>query len=223
MKPFLLLSLVICFIACKKQDTTIIYGYHYFPYEEGQYVVYDVLDVFHDVALEPAHDTDRYQIKEVVGEIFTDEEGQEARKLRRYIRTSDTLEWSIKDVWAIKRTAVNAEVVEENDRYVKMAFAISYDKFWDCNALNNETEQSCFYEEIYRPMSVGGFLHDSTVIVEHENFQSFIDYKRSYEVYAAHVGRIYSVKKDLEIDNNDTLDIQYGTELIYTAMDWGVE
>ena len=224
MKQFLFIGLLVCLLfSCKKQDDTIIYGYQYFAYEEGQYVVYDVTDIFHDVALSPAHDTSLYQIKEVVGETFVDEEGEEARKLRRYFRTSDTLDWQIKDVWAIKRTAVNAEVVEENDRYVKMAFAISYDKDWDCNALNNEPEQNCYYDEIYRPMTIAGFTHDSTVIVEHEDFQSFIDYRRSFEVYASNIGRVYSVKKDLVIDNNDTLDVQYGTELIYTAIEWGAE
>ncbi|MBN4082102.1 hypothetical protein JYT21_00200 [bacterium AH-315-B15] len=219
----LILPILILLASCKKQDTTITYGYHYFAYEEGQYVVYDVVDIFHDVALIPAHDTSTYQIKEVVGESFVDEEGDDSRKLRRYFRTADSLSWAIKDVWAIKRTSVNAEVVEENDRYVKMAFAISYDRDWDCNALNNESSQTCYYDKIYKPLSINGYMHDSTVYVEQENFKSFIDYKRSYEVYASHIGRIYSVKKDLTIDNNDTLDVQYGSELFYTAIEWGTE
>ncbi len=222
MRQILSISIILLLAAsCKKKDTTINYGYHYFSYDEGQYVVYDVIDIFHDVALIPAHDTDTYQIKEVVGESFTDEEGDEARKLRRYYRDNDSLPWAVKDVWAIKRTAVNAEVVEENDRYVKMAFAISYDKDWDCNALNNESGVTCYYERIYMPFTAGGFTHDSTVTVEHENFKSFIDYRRSYEVFASNVGRIYSVRKNLTIDNNDTLDVQYGTELFYSAVEWG--
>ncbi|MCG8576427.1 MAG: hypothetical protein MI810_16195 [Flavobacteriales bacterium] len=224
MKHFLIFGIVlIAAFSCKKQDTTIVYGYHYFPFEEGKYVVYDVLDIFHDVALDPAHDTNRYQIKEVISDAFVDEEGETSRRLLRYIRENDSADWAIKDVWAIKRTPRNAQVVEENDRYIKMAFAISYDQDWDCNALNNESSKDCYYADIYRPYSIGGMTHDSTVTVEHEDFQSFIDYKRSFEVYAAGIGKVHSVKKDLSINNNDTLDVQYGTELIYTAVEWGEE
>lgn len=225
MKLVLFLFASLIFISCKKddQDTDIIYGYEYFPVNEGNYVVYDVIDIFHDVALNPAHDTDYYQIKEVIGESITDLEGETAQKLYRYYRINDTLDWAIKDVWTIKRTNRAAEVVEENDRIIKMAFAISYDQVWDGNALNNEDAVSFFYDDIYQPVSIGGIDYDSSVTVEGENFTSFIDYRRSYTIYGPRIGRIYSVNKNLSIDNFDTLDVQYGSELFYTAIEWGVE
>lgn len=215
--------LLISAVSCKKKDNTIIYGYHYFPVDEGHYVIYDVLDVFHDSALIPAHDTSRYQIKEVIGEAFIDEVGDTARKLRRYIRDNDTLSWTIKDVWSIKRSSKRAEEVEENQRRIKMAFAISYDEQWDGNALNNDDPETYYYRNIYKPVSIAGIDYDSSVVVEHHDFTSYIEYIRSYDIYAPHIGKIYSVNKNLQIAEYDTLNIHYGSEFTYSAVSWGTE
>ena len=224
MKNLLLFTLMFLAFSCKKkEDQTIIYGYEYFPIIEGNFVVYDVLDIFHDEALFPAHDSTTYQIKEVIGETEVDGEGEEYQKLRRYFRANDTLDWTIQDVWTIKRTSRNAEVLEENQRVVKMAFAISYNQYWDCNALNPEDKEACYYSKIYRPFSIPVQDFDSTVTVERQDFSSYIEYLRSYDVYAPRIGLVHSTRKDIRINNGDTLDIAYGSELFYTAVDWGQE
>ncbi|MBD3637161.1 MAG: hypothetical protein HUJ25_07410 [Crocinitomicaceae bacterium] len=212
---------VITLVACNKdQDTSIIYGYQYFPVDTGKYVVYDVIDILHD-DISGVHDTDYYQIKEVMGEEDIDLEGEPFHKLYRYKRESDTLLWQLKDVWVVKKSNSSVEVVEENKRVIRMAFSISYDQYWDCNAFNSDDPEQCYYRDIYKPKLVGTINYDSTVVVESNDFLSFIEYKRSYDVYAANVGRIQMVYKDLEIDNEDTLDVQKGVELYYTAIDFG--
>lgn len=220
---FLFLSFAV--LACKKDppNHAIIYGYEYFPTTIGAYKTYDVLEIFHDIALEPQHDTIRYQIKEVLAEFLIDNEGDTAQKIKRYFRESDTSAWILQDIWTQKRTASTAEVVNENGRGIKLVFAIAYDRFWNGNALNNDAEISCYYEDIYLPFTLNETLYDSTVRVEKENFISFIDYRRDYEIYARDIGMIKSVYKDLEIDNSDTLDIQKGPELFYTLIDFGIE
>ncbi|MEX1000869.1 MAG: hypothetical protein WDZ35_02010 [Crocinitomicaceae bacterium] len=216
----LLFFILILFTACKKDEPAIIYGYQYFPIDSGKYVTYDVVDIFHDEIL-LKHDTNNYQIKEVMGEEDIDLEGEPFRKLYRYIRENDSLNWQLKDVWVVKKTARSVEVVEENKRRIKMAFSISYDQYWDGNALNADEEEQCYYRDIYKPITVGTIDYDSSVVVEHQDFTSFIEYNRFYEVYAPNVGRIKTYKKDLELNNGDTLDIQKGTELFYTAIDFG--
>ena len=209
-------------MSCNKDNSAPInMGYHYFPINEGHYTVYDVIDIIHDDAV-AVHDTNRYQIKEVIGELFIDEESDEARKLKRYKRIDSTYNWVIKDVWAIKLTGRTAEVVEENKRRIKMGFAISYERFWDGNVLNNDETEECYYTKITDPFTVdNGTVVDSTTVVEHSNFLTFIDYQRHFEVYAANIGKIYSVKKFLEINNSDTLNIIKGTELFYSLIDYG--
>ena len=224
MKYFSILLVIITLSSCKKNTNDgIIYGYEYFPITEGNYVVYDVLDVFHDEVLIPAHDSTRYQVKEVIGETEVDGHGEEYQKLRRYHRANDTLTWTLQDVWTIKRTSRNAEMLEENQRVVKMAFAISYDQFWDCNALNPFDKEECYYSRIYQPFSIPAYDFDSTVRVERQDFSTYIEYIRSFDVYAPRIGLIHSTRKDIRINNGDTLDVAYGTELFYTAIEWGQE
>lgn len=217
------MSVFVLISSCKKDDTPIIYGYDVYPMEEGHYVIYDVVDIFHDVALIPAHDTNYYQIKEVVGEEELDGENQPYRKLYRYYRASDTLNWIMQDVWTVKRTGQSLETLEENKRRISLAFSISYDQYWNYNALNEDDELTARYDNIYEPLSIGSDSYDSTVRVEIENLITFIEYKRQYDIYAMNVGRIIRVQKDLEILNSDTTDIKKGTELFYTAIDFGIE
>ena len=165
----------------------------------------------------------RCQIKEVLTEELIDDEGDTIEKIKRYVRESDTSTWIIQDIWTQKRTSTTAEVVGENGRLIKLVFALVYDRYWNGNALNNDAEISCYYEDIYLPFTLNETLFDSTVRVEKENFISFIDYRRDYEIYARNIGMIMSVYKDLEIDNTDTLAIQKGPELFYTLIDFGIE
>jgi hypothetical protein len=218
--PFLIVILWAC---NKNEPKSIIYGYEYFPTEAGHYRVYQVMDIFHDEALGNVHDTSIYQIKEVIGEMLIDEEGDTIQKLRRYFRENDTSVWNLQDVWTQKRTRTTAEVVEENKRRIKMVYAISYDQSWNGNALNNETAQNCYYDHIYESYNSDYLSFDSTVVVEQMNFSSFIDYQRQYEIYARNIGCIKVVNKQLEIDNADTTDIQYGTEIFYDLIEFGKE
>lgn len=211
------------FGACKKDNDPIFYGYEAYPLEEGTYVIYDVVDIFHDVLLSPAHDTAKYQIKEIIGETEVDGEGEEYQKLYRYYRLTSSDVWTIKDVWTVKRTPRTLETLEENKRRISLAFSISYDQVWDYNALNEDEELTARYDEIYESMVVNGQSFDSTLIVDIEDVTTFIDYRRQYDVYAVGVGRIMRVKKDLEILNSDTSNIQKGTELFYTVSSFGVE
>ena len=209
--------------SCKKDNSEILYGYQCFPYDEGHYVIYDVVDIFHDVALVPAHDTSRYQIKEVIGELEVDGEGDTLRKLYRYYRLNDTLAWAMQDVWTVKKSTRTVEKLEENKRRISLAFSISYDQQWNYNALNEDAPLEAYYDDIYLPLTLGNLSYDSTVVVEIENSLTFIEYKRQYDIYATNVGLIYSVRKDLEITNTDTTDIQKGSEIFYTAIQFGNE
>ncbi len=84
---------------------------------------------------------------------MVDGEGDTIQKLKRYIRADETEEWVIKHIWTQKRTASTSEVVDENDRQIKMVFAIAYNRTWDGNVLNNEPQLECYYENIYEPYS----------------------------------------------------------------------
>ncbi len=217
-------ALALMILSCKKDNSQPInFGYHYFPIDVGHYQIYDVISIVHDDPVN-VHDTNYLQIKEVIGETYTDNEGEDAHKLYRYKRYSDTANWQIKDVWSIKLTPQTAEVVEENKRRIKMAFAISYNQYWDGNALNNDDKEECYYSNIAEPFTVNNFtVYDSTTTVEHSNYLNYVQYLRHYEVYAANVGKIYSVNKNLTLTDGDTLNVEKGTEIYYSIVEYGQE
>lgn len=218
----ILVGLTVC--SCKKDNSAPVnLGYHYFPNSKGLFVVHDIVSIVHDDQVS-VHDTNRYQIKTTIGETLVDLEGEKFQKLYRYKRLDATEGWVIKDIWTMKVSGQTGEVVEENKRYIKMAFGISYSKEWNSNALNNEDEERCYYRKITEPFTLNnGIVIDSTAIVEHSNNLTFIDYDRYYEVYAANIGRIYSYKKRFTITNTDTLNPIKGIEQFYSMTDYGVE
>lgn len=209
---------IVLFASCKKTPEPF-FGYEYFPMEEGRFVEYEVMEIVHDEGGNPQNDTTRYRLKTVVGESVVDNEGRVARKLYRYsydLQSGDLID---ERVWTQIIDGGRGEVVEENQRKIRLVFAITLDKVWDVNAFNPEEEQEVVYDEIHKPF---GQL-DSTVTVEYEDFFSLVDYQRKYEVYGNHVGLIKRSFKDLRINSFDTLDITSGTEQHYILIDYGIE
>jgi len=177
------------------------------------------MDIVHDEGGNPQHDTTRYRLRTVVGEVVEDNEGRAARKLYRYSYDQNNGELLDQRVWTQLIDGGRAEVIEENQRKIRMVFAITLDKTWDVNAFNPEEELEVSYDEIFNPYQE----FDSTVTVEYEDFFSLVDYRRKYEVYANGVGLIKRSFKDLVINNFDTLDISNGTEVHYELIDYGIE
>ncbi|MFK8044801.1 MAG: hypothetical protein AB8B72_04860 [Crocinitomicaceae bacterium] len=220
MKLVAIIPIIILFFSCKKDEVEIDFGYDYVLLDSGLTIVYQVRDIFHDEALLPAHDTNYYQIKTVFSESFTDEVGDDAVKIRRFLRENDSLDWEIKDVWTVKNTVTRTEVVEENSRYIDFIFAPTLTKTWNANALNQFEEKSSRFKSVHQPFAVNGFKFDSACVVSHQEFTSFIGHNIEYDVFAKGIGKIYSVHKELRIDNFDTLDVKKGFEIEYQMIDF---
>lgn len=197
-KYILLFTLfVIPFVGCKKTDDPV-FHYEYFGYNAGRYVVYDVLDITHSTEAVIEHDTSRYQMKTVWGDPYIDNEGREGREFIRYFRNTSSDSWNLVDVYYGLYDGIRGEIVEENQRRVKLVFAPTASKEWDANAYNMESALDCYYDEIHQSYSDNGLAFDSTLIVEQADEASLIDTLRMYEVYAKNVGLIYKHSK-----NND--------------------
>ena len=116
-----------------------------------------------------------------------------------------------------------AELIEENQRIIKLVFAPTTDKFWNANAYNTYDELNCYYEEIHNPYTVNSQVFDSTVTVEQDDELNLIEYRRKYEVYANEIGMIKKHYRDLKINNFDITDITQGQELFMEVVSFGVE
>lgn len=214
-------AVLLLLFSCQKNTENIDFGYEYFPMEEGTFVEYNVLEVFHDVDIFPQHDTLEYRLKTQIGEEVIDNSGRLARKFFQYkydLNTGDLLD---QRVWTRIVDEGRGEVVEENQRIIRMVFAVKEDKEWNINAFNPQPEKDVFYSSVNEEQSINGFNFEETTKVSYDDFLSLVDYRKKHEVYAKGVGLVERSFKDFTIKNFDTTEIQKGTEMHYELVDYG--
>lgn len=196
--------------------------YDYFPQTQGCYVVYSVHEVVVDSQINQ-RDTLDYFIKTLIGDTVIDNQGRIARKFERYTSANASGPWNIKDVWTCIIDGPRAELVEENNRTIKLVFAPSEDDEWNMNAYNTLDALDCYYSNLHQSYSLGSNTFSSTVTVEQEDFSSFIDSRRKYEVYARGVGMVYKYYRNFIINNGNPNNIKKGKLLIMSAVSFGQE
>lgn len=215
-----LLSITVIVNSCKKSEPVPSFHYEYFGMEEGRYVIYDVVDITHDADL-AQHDTVYYQVKTQWGQPYIDNIGRNAREFNRYRRNTSSDAWQQTDVWTGIIVDRRAELIEENQRVIKLFFAPTSEKYWNANAYNTFDELESYYDDIHKEKTIGGTFFDSTVVVDHVDEQNFIDDIRIYEVYAKGIGLVKSFYKKNKYQG--TPEVDNGKELYYTYNSSGVE
>lgn len=199
------LIIISIFFSCKKKtDSPVDVGYDYAPITIGKYIVYDVDSTVYD---DFKKDTTyfKYRIKETLAESITDNEGRPAIKLIRYIKkysatvNYDAMNWAIKDVWTYTKTNKTLEVVEEDQRYTKLAFPVNLDAAWNGNAHNTMGEWTYQYKYINQAETIHNTHFDNVLYVEQKDDKNKNAIHRQYyiEKYAKNVGLVYREIKDL--------------------------
>jgi hypothetical protein len=212
------------FSSCKKKKTTAVkFHLDYFPIQKDRFVVYNVLQVEHDFLVHPIPDSFRYQLKVKIGDTISDNLGRTANEYRRYLRPNAGQAWQYTDLWTVILDDYKLELVEENNRKLKLVFSPNIKKTWNANQFNNLGEQIVKYSAVHTPF-LGKFLQfDSTLTVNQEKTTNFIQHKFKFEIYAKNIGLVKLFFKDLDINNNDTLNVRKGSELFYDAVSFGFE
>lgn len=216
-----ILILATVLLGCK-ETTVPRFHQEYFGLEEGRYVIYDVTEITHDVALIPAHDTVTYQLKTVWEGTYVDNQGRTASEFRRYKRPTVNDPWVLSDIWTGIIDGIRAELVEENQRIVKLIFAPTLSKEWDMNKYNTMGEIDAYYSDVHVDTTINGVTFDSTVVVDQQRFFSLIDTVRYFEVYAKNVGLIRKFEKNNQYNFSDP-DPQTGTEVYYDYVEHGYQ
>jgi hypothetical protein len=217
------ISSFLLFNSCKKElvnSNQFLYS-SYFELKTGKFIEYDVMEITHDENASIQHDTNYYQLKCVIEDTFTDNAGRLAFNYVRYKRTNSTEPWSQSDLWSTTVFNNKAELVEENQRIVKLVFPVSEFTTWNANQFNTDVKLNCSYDELHLERTINGFSFDSTLVVEQENTRNLIEFKRKYEVYANRVGMVKKYFKDIQISNFDTLNIKSGKEIFMTLTNFG--
>jgi hypothetical protein len=212
---FLIMALGI--FSCKKDKPTVPdMGYDYFPNQVGRYVVYDVDSFYYDnfhinlTTYKVPIDTFKFQLKEKIESIFYDNQNRPTIRLERYVKHyNDTLSyasmpWALRNVWAENRTATTAEKVEENVRYIKLAFPVTINQTWNGNAQNTLAEWDYNYSFFGLPRTVGSIHLDSVLQVnQFDDNNSILTQRQLYtEKYARNVGLVYKQVIDVQSQPN---------------------
>jgi hypothetical protein len=227
MKYNILLSLllVVLLTGCRDDDpntipTALIYTYY--PVNVGHELVYDVTLITKD-EFTGVHDTDIYQMKEVIESIFMDNQNRPTQRLERYRRDTPNDPWVISDVWTSNLTSNHLERKEENVTYVRLAFPILNSLTWNGNVYNTLEPRTYSYEDLHIPMALNGMTFDSTLKVLQIDEDNFIEREYARETFANHVGLIDKeeiyILKDYTIPNQPGIKAQrlYRQKLIAYA------
>lgn len=181
------------------------FGYNYFPLEQGREWVYQLDSVIYN-DFEQRIDTFRYQLKEVVGDTSRDNEGQLYYRINRYMRNDSSETWRFRNVWRAQVIDYQAHRIENNQRFIKLAFPPRLDKYWDGTVyINADTTVSIpggsiniykdwddfTYLGVDEWEQIGNANFDSTLFVRQVDKENNIERRYSIEQYARGVGLIY--------------------------------
>src|SRR4051812_11269972 len=131
MRYTILIILSLAIAACKNDtdDEPVDVGYSYFPTQVGATWIYNVDSItYDDNTGHTTIDTITYQYKEQITGSFVDGAGNTAQLVSRFYRDHDTLLWTRVTNSTVYQTALNAQRVNENIRYVKLVFPLEKSK-----------------------------------------------------------------------------------------------
>jgi len=217
---FISLSL---FLGCKKQKGV---DFHtdYYPVVKGKYVIYQVQDIDIDVDEIVPYDTTNFYIKAIIGDTLRDNEGRLVHRYERWYSTNATGPWTLVDIWTTLLSNNKAELVEENNRTIKMVFAPTETKEWNANAYNTLGDLDCYYSELHVPYTINGYSFDSTITVLQDYTEpNWIEYRNKYERYAKDVGMIQKVYIDQTHQNGNVNQVVRAKKLYMNLVSYGQE
>jgi len=184
-------------LSCKKDvPATVNFDYGYFPSSIGKYIVYDVDSVYR-TSFDYKLDTVRYQLKEVIDSIYTDNTGRPTMKINRYRKLFSSsvpysaMPWTLLNIWSANRTLTDAERVEDNVRYVKLVFPVVLYQTWNGNAFNTQGLLNYYYSSIDQTAQIEGANLDSVLTVIQIADSNNITEQFATEKYAKNIGLIY--------------------------------
>jgi hypothetical protein len=205
-------TVVVAFLtSCKKEiipNDDIELGKAYFPITKDYTIEYAIDSIIYN-DFNKSTDTFSMQFKDVIGELFYDNEGRESYVVNRFRRQDDTYTWEDMMTYYATKTNFKVEVVENNLRMIKLVFPVKLKTAWAGNiyipaqiddALNWLWKWNYSYTSINQPFNTGKASFSNTIVVigindsinNPEQFPNSIANKRySKEVYAKNVGLIY--------------------------------
>ncbi len=207
---------IFVFSACKtKTAANPDFAYEYMPLEIGQYIIYDADSVAYD-KFSNSKRSFKFQIKEKVESQFKDNIGQDFYKIGRYKRRQDSLGNFVDSTFILKTIFTSAiaqnslQVVEDNQKYVRLVFPPNLNQEWNANVYNNNGEQMHFIQILNEKISLNKLSYENVcqVVELKSNPEIKIFKKYKYTTYARNIGIIEKYQMDIASQKNLSLPIE---------------
>jgi hypothetical protein len=178
MQKYLLPLFIIAlfFTSCKKENeilSPITVG-DYYPLKVGNYISYD-LDSILFVNFGTLRKVVSYKAQDRVSDTIVDNLGRKSFKVMRYIRKDATFPWVYNLTFLVTNTGRSIEVVENNLRFIKLAYPLTQGFSWKGNTFINTTSiepdiryldnWDYTYDSVNVPLSLNGLTIDSSLMV----------------------------------------------------------
>ncbi len=237
--PALLVAVLsVVFFSCKKETDDKFKGDYsraYFPMEIGRFVTYDVDSTLWD-DFKQVKSIHKYQMRYIIADTFTDNQGRPSYRLDVLLRKGDTLPWNQHRVLYVTETENHLEWVENNLRFIKLVFPIANDVQWKGNSMIPVLDQqyqyfqdwTYRYENFEQPFNHNKAQFDNTVTVmqideELNNPETMPDayaYKTyGKEVYAYDIGMVYREITRWEYQPAQPNKFRRGYQVVMKAID----
>lgn len=182
----------------------------YFPLQVGKHITYN-LDSTVYINFGVRDTIIKYQVKDVVDALITDNSGRPAYRIIRSIRSNSTQPWVGNNTFLAVEGNNGIEYVENNLRFVKMKLPITEGASWkgnsfiDTYSLTSDVKYlddwDYTYENVGQPLQLGSINLDSTVTInQRDEFlgqdpsnptTQYAEKNYSVEKYAKHIGLVY--------------------------------
>ena len=206
------LLITILFTACTKQNE--LYSTDsfsdYFPLQVGKYITYN-LDSTVFINFGQKDTVVKYQVKDSVETMITDNLGRPAFRIVRYMRKNTGQSWVASNTFMAVASTAGIEFVENNLRFIKLVFPIKQDYTWkgnryiDTYSLNSTTKYfddwDYQYDSVNASITLGGILVNNTIKVnQRDEFlgkdpklfnTQYAEKNYSVEKYAKTIGLVY--------------------------------
>jgi len=189
---FAAFPLILVLTACQERTLapgTFPDGSHYFRWQPGSFVEYDVLRINYNEFT--AEDTLRYQLREVVAERFTPQGGGTAVSLWRYKRTAADEPWALDSVWTNRLEENRVVATENNVPFIKLSLPAYPQKQWDGHALSTLPEAGFVLDSLGFSVDTAGVASDNVMHLTLDNRYDLIGKTFHVERYADTLGLIY--------------------------------
>lgn len=212
MRIFYSLILVLIFFqsSCKKQDEILDAEKieDYYPLQIGKYITY-TLDSTVYINLGTKKETRSYVIQDKIDSVITDNLGRPSYRIKRMIRSNtNSAQWINLTSFLVTPDSMRIEMVEDNQRYIKMIEPIRNGFGWNGHVYINTTsfpelqyldQWRYEYQDVKMPKQYNSLSFPETITIEQRsdtlgnpsNKSFFFEVNIAKEVYAKKVGLVF--------------------------------